>query len=166
MERPQHRDRITPPSTPISARSQPLPPPHPARHIRPLLILGGAWLSVLVVALVAVNGLLNPNLSKQSQTSSAAIASRRIETVQVGKQQTSIPLWLFGAIALSCTVGCGLISRQANRPARPRQSSKPQRLRPDPVLESDFGPAASPPTPLAPSALPLNTSPNSQRHSK
>lgn len=130
----QHWDQ---PRPPMPTRSKPSrrsksTPVSVARlmQTRPLLILGGAWALAMVVALVAIGGLLSPNLSNGHQPAGATIHARVAEAAQNSKRQSGIPFWLFGAIALSCAAGSVLISRQATRPPRPRKSAKLKRLQP------------------------------------
>lgn len=156
-------------------RSKPLQPPMFARSSRsiqqksvakfslgtgwtqPLVILGGAWVVVLLVALTAVSGLLSPDSSNGKSTTGAAILRNTAETAQMSKRQNRLPLWLFGAIALSCAAGSMLVSKQVTRPprshTRPQRSTKPKHLTPSPApvgpepLEPSLQPTSHPSTP-------------------
>lgn len=98
---------------------------------RPLIILGGVWTLVMVVALVALSGLLNPSMSISKGHQPAGVSNARVvRGAQPAKPQSGIPLWLFGAIALSCAGGSVLIAKQAARPPRPRKNAKFKRLKP------------------------------------
>lgn len=88
---------------------------------RPMLFWSGLWVSMLLVAMVSVSSLLSPGLTG-GQT--AAIDASPAEAAQQMKQQSRVPLWLFGAIALSCTAGSLLISKQL---APPRSRSVTRR---------------------------------------
>ncbi|MBW4690342.1 MAG: hypothetical protein KME27_01105 [Lyngbya sp. HA4199-MV5] len=130
--------------------SQPLRKPRTAlsrgkfRWHLSLVLLGSAWLVVVVISLIAVSGLLSPNLSSNKPPQgTAAVRSTPSEVTRAS--QSHLPLWLFGAIALSCAAGSMLISSQANRPPRSRKNAKPKRLAPY---------AASEAAPLFPTAAP------------
>lgn len=119
------------------------------------MVLGSAWIVVAVIALTAVSGLLSPNASSGKRPPGAATIRETTETAQKNSQ-TRIPLWLFGAIALSCAAGSMLISKQANRPPRPRKSTKVKRLAPY-TASTVPQPAPSPapqPQPIYPPAVP------------
>jgi len=91
---------------------------------RPLFLWGSVWVSMLVVGLVALNGLLSPGSSNGSRSTGAALSSGAA-SMPSDPNGGRIPLWLFGAIALSCTAGSVLVSRQLARPAPFSRTSKP-----------------------------------------
>ncbi len=120
------------------------------------MLLCSAWLAVVVIALIAISGLLSPNLS--SSNSPRGTASARVTTSDTKKpNQSRLPLWLFGAIALSCAAGSMLISKQATRPPRSRKSFKPKRLTPYVVPETTepLFPTTAPPQVATPPSFAL-----------
>ncbi|GEM_PF-1627323 len=136
MERQQHQHGSKQPRPPIPERSsQQLRKPKAAFSLgkpvwnRSLVVLGSAWVVVVIIAFTAVSGLLSPNLSSNNQTPGAAPVRVTATTAQA-TSQSRLPLWLFGAIALSCATGSILVSKQVNRPPRPRKNTKPKRLAP------------------------------------
>lgn len=118
---------------------------------RPLIIIGGMWVSLLLIALVAVGGLLSPGASERRSVSTTVVGSDSTIATQPMPQQARVPLWMFGAIALTCTAGSILVSRQLNRPpvpprrsVRPRSRSLQPRLQPQPTTQLALPPAGSP----------------------
>lgn len=94
---------------------------------RPLMFWGGVWATVVLVALVALSGLLNPSASTGQRASGAAVGT---STVAVQSEHKSrIPLWLFGAIALSCTAGSIFVSKHLTQ-ADPLHPTPRPRTRP------------------------------------
>ncbi len=170
MKRQQHRSK--PLQSPISARSS-----QPNRHksaitvalsrflwTRPFAVLGGVWVVMVVISLVAVSGLLSPESSNGKRITETAIVRTMAKTPQREQRQSRLPLWLFGAIAVSCAAGSMLVAKQAMRPPRPQVRAsklKPKHLTPYPapsVLEETPGAPeligsppltpASPPSPV------------------
>lgn len=93
---------------------------------RPLMFWGGVWATVVLVALVALSGLLNPSASTGQRASGAAVGT---STVAVQADHKSrIPLWLFGAIALSCTAGSIFVSKHLTQtdPLHPTPRPRPR----------------------------------------
>lgn len=97
---------------------------------RPLAVLGGAWVVMVVVALVAVSGLLSPESSNGKRTAETASVRPMTKTLQREQHQNRLPLWLFGAIAVSCAAGSMLVAKQATRPPRPQARSPKLKARP------------------------------------
>jgi hypothetical protein len=91
---------------------------------RPLMVWGGIWASVLLIMLIATASLLSPTASSERRVSGAAIGSSSTQTTRVESGKSRIPLWLFGAIALTCTAGSILVSKQLAAPERPYRPSK------------------------------------------
>lgn len=160
MERQQPLHHSRQPQSPMPARSnqsvrKPKTAFSPGKSRWPLslMLLGSAWVVVLVISLIAVSGLLSPNLS--SNKPSQGTAAVRATTSEPNKPtQSRLPLWLFGAIALSCAAGSILISSQANRPPRSRKAVKPKRLAPyiaSETAEPLFPTVAQPPVAMPPS---------------
>lgn len=156
-----------PPQPPIPSHSD-LPllskptssPMHGLGHLlmtRPLIIVGGMWVSLFLIALVAVGGLLSPGASERRSVSTTVIGSDSAIATQPMPQQARVPLWMFGAIALTCTAGSILVSRQLNRPATPprrlsrRKSRSFQRLQPQPMAQLVLPPAPGYPPSRPPS---------------
>lgn len=157
MERQQPLHRSRQPQSPMPAQtSQPLRKSKTAfssgksRWHLSLVLLGSAWLAVVVISLIAVSGLLSPNLSSNKPPQGTA-AVRSTPSEATTASQSHVPLWLFGAIALSCAAGSMLISSQANRPPRSRPSAKkPKRLAPYVAPETaPLFPTATPPVETA-----------------
>jgi hypothetical protein len=155
---------------------------------QPLMFWGGLWASLVLVAGVSVSSLVSPGLIGSGQTASGAAigssgnASSNVAVNTVAQPaspstaaKTSFPFWLFSAIALSCTAGSILVSKQlapqrSRRILRPpharsvpapsaqRPAVQPQRLRqrrsqPQPVAQPQFVPAQSQPPVTIPAPL-------------
>ena len=166
MKRQQHRSK--PPQSPIPARSS-----QPNRQksaitaafsrflwTRPFAVLGGAWVVMVVISLVAVSGLLSPESSNGKKTTETAIVRTMAKTHQKEQRQSRLPLWLFGAIAVSCAAGSMLVAKQAMRPPRPQARSsklKPKHLTPYPA-PSALEAIPTVPEPMEPS-MPTISSP-------
>ncbi|PSB28008.1 hypothetical protein [Stenomitos frigidus] len=91
---------------------------------------------MVIIAVTAVSGLLSPNASSPNASNGNQVsgaATIRETTQTATNSHARIPLWLFGAIALSCAAGSLLVSKQANRPPRPRKSIKIKPLTSYPV---------------------------------
>ncbi len=108
---------------------------------RPMAFWGGVWVSVFLIAVVAFGSLMSPNAAERRSVSAIAIGSDSVVATQPIEQKGKIPFWLFGAIAVTCTAGSFLISRQlspaSSVPSRPAQARTRQQLvrqaRPSPV---------------------------------
>ena len=164
MERQQQQHWARQPRPPLAARSRPPIRTSKATFslgkpgVLSLLALGSAWIVVLTIAMMAVSGLLSPSASTGNRPSGAVIIRETAETARANSQ-ARIPLWLFGAIALSCAGGSMLVAKQANRPPRPRKSAKVKRLTPyaaTPASQQAVSPAPQPvfPTPQPPQHYP------------
>ena len=103
---------------------------------RPLMFWGGTWASLVLVAGVSVSSLVSPGLIGTGQTASGAAigSSGNIDSngtvaqpvIQPSSQaKNSFPFWLFSAIALSCTAGSILVSKQL-APQRSRRIIRTQ----------------------------------------
>ncbi|MBF2025867.1 MAG: hypothetical protein IGS48_03755 [Oscillatoriales cyanobacterium C42_A2020_001] len=94
---------------------------------RPMAFWGGVWVSVFLIGVVAVGSLMSPNASERRSVSAIAIGSDSVVATQPLEQKGKVPFWLFGAIAVTCTAGSFLVSRQlspaASRPRLVRQAS-------------------------------------------
>lgn len=80
------------------------------RH--PMLFWSGIWVTLLLTAGIAVTELMDPELSARKPLTSAV----REEAEALRASATSVedpisPIWLFGAIALSCGVGSLVLSQ-------------------------------------------------------
>ncbi len=96
---------------------------------RPLMVVGGLWVSVILVGAIALSGLLSPGLPGGRRASEASFGSTTVATsVEPGKDRSHrrLPIWLFGAIALSCTAGSIVVSKQLTRTERPQRLSRPK----------------------------------------
>lgn len=92
---------------------------------RPAVFWGGLWASLFLVMMVSLSSLLSPG-SPGRMASGAAFGSSSTKTAQEVKQKNRVPLWLFGAIALSCTAGSILVSKQLTRTSNSRPFPRPQ----------------------------------------
>ncbi|MBD2019821.1 hypothetical protein H6F43_06415 [Leptolyngbya sp. FACHB-36] len=137
---------------------------------RPMIFWGGLWSSLLMVAVVSVSSLLSPNFSKGRSASGSALGSHTATVTRPATRDTHLPLWMFGAIALSCTAGSILISKQLARPHQSRlmnrthqkSRSRPKSPRMDRSRQRSkpYSPATSPFTaaqPLVPVRYPAPT---------
>ncbi|WP_421654680.1 hypothetical protein [Leptothermofonsia sp. ETS-13] len=95
----------------------------------PLLFWGGTWVAVLLVAAIAMGGLLSPGLPARRTSSASFGSSPGSEEIQTaGRQGRSVPFWLFGAIAITCTAGSILVSKRLAQVERPHHRlSRPKR---------------------------------------
>lgn len=102
---------------------------------RPFMFWGGLWASLVLVAGVSVSSLVSPGLMGNGQTASGAAIGSSSNTgsgstaaqpaIQPSSQaKNSFPFWLFSAIALSCTAGSILVSKQL-APQRSRRIVRP-----------------------------------------
>ncbi|MDX2228086.1 MAG: hypothetical protein NW220_00520 [Leptolyngbyaceae cyanobacterium bins.349] len=113
---------------------------------RPLAFWSGIWVSVFLIGVVAVGSLLSPSAAERRSVSAIALGSDSGVATQPLENRGKVPLWMFGAIAVTCTAGSILVSRQLNPTA---QSAPPPRRR-----------AVKKPLP-APSRQPLTRAPRS-----
>lgn len=81
---------------------------------RPLAFWSGVWVSVFLVAIVAVGSLISPNAAERRSVSAIAVGSDSVVATQPLDKKGQVPFWLFGAIAITCTAGSLLVSRQLN----------------------------------------------------
>ena len=124
----------------------PLPFLHQLVYKRPVAILGGLWVLLLLAAAMAGRGLISPGtvdweqpefispgLVGQVQPEPTLDATKvqeypravsALTRVPEAPKSEEMPLWLFGAIALSCAAGSMLISLRLRRQARPRKLIK------------------------------------------
>lgn len=135
---------------------------------RPVVFWSGVWTSIFLVSLVAVGCLLSPSASSNRAASAiASDAEPAVETVPTTHQEGQVPIWMFGAIALTCAVGSLLVAqylklspvigaklvKRASRPLKPALSKAPvsQPGYPEPPRELEpFSPTAPPPFPVLP----------------
>ncbi len=134
MEEHNPKKQVLQPSTPV--------PKQPQRRLQkssrnevarlvekyPVLFWCGIWVTVLLVTAIAISGLLSPSLPGERQSSSAAFGtgpSPELETAKGGQ----VPVWIFGAIVLSCTAGSILVSKRLTRPGAVRRISNLPRKR-------------------------------------
>lgn len=81
---------------------------------RPMAFWGGVWMSVFLVGVVALGSLLSPNAAERRSVSAVAVGSDSAVATQPLDTKGKVPVWLFGAIAITCTAGSILVSRQLN----------------------------------------------------
>ena len=81
---------------------------------RPMAFWSGVWLSVFLVGVVAVGSLISPNAAERRSVSAVAVGSDSAVATQPLDTKGKVPVWLFGAIAITCTAGSILVSRQLN----------------------------------------------------
>jgi hypothetical protein len=93
----------------------------------PLLLWGGAWIVIVLVGVIAVGGLLSPGMPGRRASSAAFGSSTGSGEEQVTKQPKSVPFWLFGAIAVTCTAGSILVSKRLAQVERPQKLSRRKR---------------------------------------
>lgn len=92
----------------------------------PLLFWAGIWLSVLLVAAIAVSGLVSPGLPGRRASSASFGSSSGTEQVQTARRSNRLPFWLFGALAFTCTAGSFLVSQRASHIERTQKLSRPR----------------------------------------
>lgn len=126
---------------------------------RPMAFLGGVWVSVFLIAIVAVGSLLSPNAAERRSVSAIAVGSDSAVATQPLDNRGQVPVWLFGAIAITCTAGSILVSRQLNpSPAAaapvspPRRKVQQRRLKPLPRPSS---PSSLQTVPITVAAMPM-----------
>ena len=80
------------------------------RH--PLLLWSGIWVTLLLTAGIAVTELMDPELSAQKPLASAVQEEAEALRASATSVEDPIsPIWLFGAIAISCGVGSLVLSQ-------------------------------------------------------
>lgn len=97
---------------------------------RPLAFWSGVWVSVFLVAVVAVGSLLSPNASERRSVSAIALGSDSGVATQPLENRGKVPFWMFGAIAVTCTAGSILVSRQLKPDAPSGAAATPRQVRP------------------------------------
>lgn len=84
---------------------------------RPLVFWGGVWVVLLLVAGVAVTGLMSPQLSRRQmrpteQTTAIAQSTTTQPVPQADEDGESLPVWSLGAIVITCVGGSMMISQR------------------------------------------------------
>ncbi len=89
----------------------------------PLIFWSGVWVTTLLTAGVAVTGLMNPDLSTRNPLPLAAPEEAIApQAAVVSVEATLAPIWLFGAIAISCGFGSMLLAQRfKQQPLAPDQ---------------------------------------------
>lgn len=110
----------------------------------PFLFWSGVWTLVLLVAGLAVTGLMNPKLSKQDDRPDNPA---NVSVVTGRPDQEGFSLWMVGAIALSCAAGTMLISNRLKHAQRLEELPEPLDLdeiysNPQPQLSAPVPPRA------------------------
>lgn len=103
---------------------------------RPMAFWSGVWVSVFLVAMVAVGSLISPNAAERRSVSAIAIGSDSVVATQPLNKKDQVPLWLFGAIAITCTAGSFLVSRQLSSKTPLLRKTTLRRRRPQKSLTS------------------------------
>lgn len=113
---------------------------------RPMAFWGSVWVSVVLVALVAVGSLLSPSAAERRSVSAIALGSDSGVVTQPAENRGKMPLWVFGAIVFSCTAGSIFVSRQlqATTAPLPPTARSPKRARRSPQGTVTSPMAASP----------------------
>ncbi|NJP09574.1 MAG: hypothetical protein HC866_08895 [Leptolyngbyaceae cyanobacterium RU_5_1] len=96
---------------------------------RPFAFWSGVWVSVFLISVVALGSLLSPNAAERRSVSAIAVGSDSAVATQPVASRGRVPLWLFGAIALTCTAGSILVSRQLSQPPEPPRPVRQPRRR-------------------------------------
>jgi hypothetical protein len=94
----------------------------------PKLLVGGLWMSFLLLTLMSANYLVNPGDLSEQSLSEAALRAKRDPLypytslpADALRQKSRFPLWAFGAIVVSCGVGSMALSRQLIDPPAKRK---------------------------------------------
>jgi len=103
-------------------------------------------MSVFLIGVVAFGSLLSPNAAERRSVSAIALGSDSGVATQPLENRGKVPLWMFGAIAITCTAGSILVSRQlqpnaaspkaSSGAARKRRRNAPHRVKKHPVHNS------------------------------
>lgn len=106
----------------------------------PFAFLSGAWVVVLVMAALAVNGLTSPGPIEQTPTTPVNVQTPVTpESSNISHQGNKIPVWSLGAIALACAAGSLTISQRLQQ-SKLQQSKRPRkvakRLKPYPAAKA------------------------------
>ncbi len=125
------------------------PPGKRRQEWSPLMVSVGFCGIALLITVMALSSLLNPELAAQKPRTDTTVHPRSRPTVAVQERQ-GIPLWVFGAIALTCGVGSLLVSRpflQTQSGLRQKQfrHRRPAKALPAPTVTS----RATPPAPIS-----------------
>jgi hypothetical protein len=107
---------------------------------RPMAFWSGIWVSTFLIGVVAFGSLLSPSASERRSVSAIALGSDSGVATQPIENQGKVPLWMFGAIAVTCTAGSILVSRQlkpgaAVSPVAPARRRR-QKRRSQPVVST------------------------------
>lgn len=140
MNHPQRSSPVPRPAKPPLSRPDPAteaPVMGWLAHLletRPMAFWSGIWVSTFLIGVVAFGSLLSPSASERRSVSAIALGSDSGVATQPLENRGKVPLWMFGAIAVTCTAGSILVSRQlkpASMAASPRVThvAKPPRQR-------------------------------------
>lgn len=144
---------------------------------RPVAFWSGVWTSIFLVSLVALGCLLSPSASSnRTPAEIAADAQSDGKTVPPPPQEGQVPIWMFGAVVLTCTTGSLLVarylklspttgsqrgkrtSRALRPPLKPASTSQPGYPEPPKQLQP-FSPTAPLPFPVLPTFVQSPPSP-------
>lgn len=118
---------------------------HPAIHFlrqHPVVFWSATWVSLLLLMGLSVTTLMSPEFSKHEDLPTVVITPTP-EVVEPEERGQSVPVWSFGAIALSCAAGSLALSRKLKSSPRPRK----------PALHASVAPRPKQPKPKPSSKL-------------
>lgn len=163
LTKPSHRKPRSPSQSQPSRRKKGRGPTGgSARRHQPIFFWGGLWAIVFLVGITALANLLNPAASKDPQFAQTKVRSSTTTTIQPATTQSTggqgqLPVWLFGAIILSCSASSLILARhlapvsahrhRSRQRPKPRPAQTPTR-KPQPPLLSR--PVTYPPSRPAP----------------
>ncbi|NJN58366.1 MAG: hypothetical protein HC879_13125 [Leptolyngbyaceae cyanobacterium SL_5_9] len=108
----------------------------------PFLLWGGLWAILLITINISLNGfLLNPEFVAQSEQiqEPPVVESPDTPTPVSVEGKDSLPLWSFGAIALSCAVATLMVSQRLRQIPGPRKPAKRSRVNPRSLPAAQIG---------------------------
>ena len=77
----------------------------------PLIFWSALWTLLVVLAAIAMSGLINPDLSQPIPVEGAVTVPQPEGTVPRREAATS-PVWLFGALVVACGLGCSALAHR------------------------------------------------------
>jgi len=114
----------------------------PALCRHPFLLWGSLWALLLITINISLNSfLLNPKFVAQSEQiqEPPAVESPNTPTPVSVEGKDSLPLWSFGAIALSCAVATLMVSQRLRQIPGPRKPAKRARANPRSLPVAQIG---------------------------
>ena len=100
-----------------------------ARRPQPIFFWGGLWAIIFLVGITALANLLNPAASKDPQFAQTKVRSSTPTVIQPATTQSTggqgqLPVWLFGAIVLSCSASSLILARHLAPASASRHRSR------------------------------------------